>query len=113
MGFVQLGVALSLPLADRLGSSSTAWLRLLFAAVFILVLTRAPWRSFSRAAVVPLLGLGVATAVMTGCYLAAAQRIDLGLASAIEFLGPLGVAVAFGAGPGSSGRPWPPSGSSA
>lgn len=98
MGFVQLGVALSLPLAERLGSSSTAWLRLLFAAVFIMILTRAPWRSFSRAALLPLIGLGVATAGMTGFYLAAAQRIDLGLASAIEFLGPLCVAVALGTG---------------
>jgi inner membrane transporter RhtA len=43
--------------------------------------------------------LGVVTALVTMLFMAAVERIPLGTASALEFLGPLGVAVAT-AGPG-------------
>jgi inner membrane transporter RhtA len=42
--------------------------------------------------------LGVATAGVTMCFMAAIDRLPLGTASALEFLGPLGVAVARGQG---------------
>ncbi len=41
--------------------------------------------------------LGTTTAAMTLCFFAAIQRLPLGLAIAIDFLGPLSVAV-FGYG---------------
>jgi inner membrane transporter RhtA len=46
-----------------------------------------------RGALWPAVLLGVISAVMTMAFLAAVHRIPLGTASAIEFLGPLGVAV--------------------
>ena len=42
--------------------------------------------------------LGVVTAGVTMCFMAAVARLPLGTASALEFLGPLGVAVARGRG---------------
>ena len=41
---------------------------------------------------------------MTLCFMAAVARLPLGTASALEFLGPLGVAIAFGRG---AAKTWP------
>ena len=55
-----------------------------------------------------MVALGVVTAGMTMLFMAAVARLPLGTASALEFLGPLGVAVAAaGAGGGCCGRAWP------
>lgn len=89
---VQLGSALSVPLIERVGAAGTAWLRLTFGALVFLAIARPPLRSVRRADVLPLLGLGVASGVLTVCFLAAIQRIPLGTAVAVEFLGPLTVA---------------------
>jgi inner membrane transporter RhtA len=48
--------------------------------------------------------LGVVTAALTLMFMAAVARLPLGTASALEFLGPLGVAVARGRG---AGPVWP------
>jgi inner membrane transporter RhtA len=48
--------------------------------------------------------LGVVTAALTLLFMAAVARLPLGTASALEFLGPLGVAVARGRG---RGMVWP------
>jgi inner membrane transporter RhtA len=48
--------------------------------------------------------LGVVTGAMTLCYMAAVARLPLGTASALEFLGPLGVAIARGRG---AAKAWP------
>src|SRR5690606_35603109 len=56
-----------------------------------------PLRRYSRAQWMSALGLGVTIAGMTLCFFAAIERIPLGLAVAIDFLGPLAVAtVALG-----------------
>ncbi|GAA2006151.1 EamA family transporter [Nakamurella flavida] len=89
---VQLGSALSVGLVDEIGPAGTAWLRLSFGAVVLVLLARPPLRSVRRADLPTLLGLGVATGGMTIAFLAALERIPLGTAVAIEFLGPLGVA---------------------
>ena len=100
---VQLGVAVSVGLADRIGAEGVAWLRLVCAAV-VLVAALRPWRmSFSRSALLTCVALGVTTAVMTLLFMAAVVRLPLGTASALEFLGPLGVAVMRGSG---AGRVW-------
>jgi inner membrane transporter RhtA len=97
---VQVGLAVSVTLIDRVGAEGAAWLRLVWAGLLLLVLGR-PWRHrFSRAALGAAVGLGVATAAVTLLFMAAVARLPLGTASAIEFLGPLGVAVARGRGTG-------------
>jgi len=89
---VQLAAALSVDLIDTVGPAGTAWLRLSFGALVFLALARPPVRRVRRRDVPVLLGLGIATGLVTTCFLAAIERIPLGTAVAIEFLGPLTVA---------------------
>jgi inner membrane transporter RhtA len=89
---VQLGSALSVGLIESVGPAGTAWLRLSMGGLILLAIGRPPLRSIRRADVLPLLGLGVTTGVMTVGFLAAIEHIPLGTAVAIEFLGPLTVA---------------------
>ncbi len=89
---VQLGSALSVDLISTVGPAGTAWLRLSMGALVFLALARPPLCEVRRGDVPPLLGLGVATGLVTVAFLAAIERIPLGTAVAIEFLGPLTVA---------------------
>src|SRR5260370_39148486 len=98
MTCVQLGLALSVPLFGQIGPLGAVWLRLAWAAVILLVAVRPrPWR-FRRPILAAAVGLGVVTAGLTMLFMAAVARLPLGTASALEFLGPLGVAVARGRG---------------
>lgn len=97
---LQTGTALTVTLAEQLGSAGAAWLRMCFAAGLMFAFVRPPRGSVSRQTLGSALLLGLMSAGMMGFFLAAAQRIDLGTASAIEFLGPLSVAVAKGNGRG-------------
>lgn len=90
---VQLGLALSVPLFDEVGAAGTAWLRLIAGAVIFLLINRPPMRSLRRSDLQLLLPLGIASGFITIAFLTALERIPLGTAVAIEFLGPLGVAV--------------------
>ncbi|MGI5126565.1 EamA family transporter [Pseudonocardia sp. CA-107938] len=95
---VQLGLAVAVTLIDRIGIEGAAWLRLAWAGVLLLVLVRPHPAAFSRATFTACVLLGVVTAAVTLLFMAAVARIPLGTASALEFLGPLGVAVATGRG---------------
>jgi inner membrane transporter RhtA len=95
---VQLGLAASVGLFDRIGPEGAAWLRLAWAGVLLLVLVRPrPWR-LPRSGLLAAVALGVVTAALTLLFMAAVARLPLGTASALEFLGPLGVAIARGRG---------------
>ncbi len=95
---VQLGVAASVGLFDDIGAEGAACLRLAFAGLILLAFVRPRRSAFSRSGFIAALGLGVAIAVVTMCFMAAVDRIPLGTASALEFLGPLSVAVMRGRG---------------
>lgn len=98
MVMVQLGVAASVGFFDKIGAGGTAWLRLLWAAPIFLAIAR-PWRTtWTRANLQTCVALGFVTASLTLCFLNAVARIPLGTASALEFLGPLTVAVLRGRG---------------
>ncbi len=98
MGLVQVGVAASVGLIDQLGVAGTSWLRLTWAALILLVVGR-PWRlRLTRSTLALCAALGVATAGSTVLFLAAVDRLTLGTACALEFLGPLAVAVVHGRG---------------
>jgi inner membrane transporter RhtA len=93
MTLVQVGLALSVGLIGELGADGTAWLRLSWAGLLMLVLVRPRLRTFGREALLAGVALGVVTAAITLLFMAAIARLPLGTASALEFLGPLGVAV--------------------
>jgi inner membrane transporter RhtA len=95
---VQVGLALSIGLMDRIGSDGAAWLRLAWAGLILLVVVRPRRASFTRSTFMTCVVLGVVTAGITLLFMASVDRIPLGTASALEFLGPLGVAVAQGRG---------------
>lgn len=90
---VQLGVVAAFSVFDRMGPDGAAWLRLSWAGLIFLVLVRPrPWR-LPRRDLVACLALGVVTAFVTILFMFAVERIPVGTASALEFLGPLSVAV--------------------
>lgn len=90
---VQLGLAASVGLIDQIGAGGAAWLRLFWAGVLLLVVVRPRLSAFSHEALRAGVALGVVTAGVTLLFMAAVARLPLGTASALEFLGPLGVAV--------------------
>jgi inner membrane transporter RhtA len=88
-----LGASLAVHLFDEVPVPVVAWLRVVGAAVVLLVFVR-PWRRrWSRTELVAAGAFGVATAVMNLCFYLAIDRVPLGTAVAIEFLGPVAVAV--------------------
>lgn len=89
---VQLANALSVVVIEQVGAAGTAWLRMCFGALFLWVIARPAIRSIRRADLPALIGLGIVTGFMATFFLAAIERIPLGTAVAIEFLGPLTVA---------------------
>jgi inner membrane transporter RhtA len=89
---VQLSNALSVSVLEQVGAAGTAWLRMCFGVVFLWMIARPAIRSLRRKDLPALLALGVVTGFMTTFFLAAVERIPLGTAVAIEFLGPLTVA---------------------
>ncbi len=95
---VQLGLAASVGLIDDLGAEGAAWLRLAWAGVLLLVVVRPRRRDYTRQTFAACVLLGLVTAGVTLLFMASLARLPLGTASALEFLGPLGVAVARGKG---------------
>jgi inner membrane transporter RhtA len=101
---VQIGLAVAVGLIDDIGAEGAAWLRLAWAGVLLLVIVRPRRSDFPDNTLVACVALGVVTAAVTLLFMAALARLPLGTASALEFLGPLGVAVARGKG---GARTWP------
>lgn len=91
---VQFGAALATTLFADLGPSGTTFLRLLFAAVILAASWRPDPRTYSREQL-RLAGLfGLVLGAMNLSFYLALDRLPLGVAVTIEFVGPLGVAVA-------------------
>ena len=91
---IQLGAAVAIDLFPVIGPVATVFLRVLFSALLLVAVAR---RSIGRAALrhaPSLLLYGAILGIMNLCFYSAIARIPLGIAVAIEFVGPLGVAVA-------------------
>ncbi|MGE7368353.1 EamA family transporter [Neorhizobium sp. NPDC001467] len=95
---VQIGAALSKSVMQDLGSFGTTWLRLCIAAVALNLIVRPRVRTYERRHWLAAAALGGSMATMTLCFFAAIERIPLGLAVAIDFLGPLTIATLYGIG---------------
>ncbi|GAB2663538.1 EamA family transporter [Saccharopolyspora gloriosae] len=90
---VQTGAAVSTWMFGSLGPVGAAFSRLALAALILLLFVRPDFRSISWEALLSAAGLGVVSAAMTLCYFQAIDRIPLGTASTLEYLGPFAVAV--------------------
>ncbi|MDP9823775.1 EamA family transporter [Nocardioides massiliensis] len=92
---VQLGAAVAKDLFTEISPTAMVWLRLTTSAVVLLVLVRPRLRGRTRADWAVVLAYGVAMLSMNWAIYLSFARIPLGVAVAIEFLGPLLLAVAM------------------
>ena len=91
---VQLGSGLSKPMMVELGPIGTTVLRLAWAALLLTLIVRPRFARYDARQWLAAFLLGLAMTATAIFYFESLQRIPLGLASAIEFLGPLGIAAA-------------------
>lgn len=94
IGSVQFGAALATTLFDDLGPSGTTLGRLAFAAVILMALWRPDPRAYAPAQLRLAALFGLVLGGMNLSFYLALDRLPLGVAVTIEFVGPLGVAVA-------------------
>jgi inner membrane transporter RhtA len=93
MTSIQFGASIAKGLFPLLGAAGTTLFRTSFAAFLLLMIWR-PWRTpLSRQSWQNLALYGGALGVMNLCFYLSLQRIPLGVAVALEFTGPLGVAL--------------------
>jgi inner membrane transporter RhtA len=89
----QVGAAFAKALFPAVGPQGAAALRIGLGAAALFAVLR-PWRRWPRPApVLPLVGLGVTTATAIVCFYQALTHLPLGVAIALQFLGPLAVAI--------------------
>ena len=91
---VQLGAAIAKSLFDELGPGGTVFLRIAFAAIVLLVLWRPKLGGYARGDYTVAVVFGLTLVAMNFSLYMALDRIPLGVAVTLEFVGPLGVAVA-------------------
>lgn len=89
---IQLGAAVAVGLFDSLGPMSTTFLRIALSAVLLLVARWSQVDARARRHVGLLLLFGLVIGAMNLAFYGSIARIPLGVAVAIEFIGPLGVA---------------------
>jgi inner membrane transporter RhtA len=90
----QLGASLAKGLFPAIGPEGAAALRLTLGAIMLLAVAR-PWRAWPREAPwLPMIVLGLSTAGAVLFFYMALRRLPQGVAISLQFLGPLGVAIA-------------------
>lgn len=93
MSSIQASASLAKTIFPVVGPAGTTALRLLVAAAILLAVMR-PWtKNIPRSAWKLIAVFGLATASMNLCFYEALSRIPLGVAVALEFTGPLTVAM--------------------
>ena len=90
----QVGAALAKGLIQELGPIGTVFLRIGLAAVVLLMIQRPQLKGYTRANYFLLMLFGLGLGAMNLCFYGAIERIPLGIAVTLEFVGPLGVATA-------------------
>ncbi|HYJ21520.1 MAG TPA: EamA family transporter [Solirubrobacterales bacterium] len=90
---VQCGAALATTLFDDLGPQGAVFLRSAFGAAALLLLARGRLPSLHGRRLWDVVLFGLSLAGVNLCFYAALDRLPLGVAVTLEFVGPLGVAV--------------------
>jgi inner membrane transporter RhtA len=90
---VQSGAAIAVRIFPQAGPVGAVWLRLAFSAVLMLAVARPALRSTPRPALLVAVAFGVVLAAMNTAFYLAIDRVPLGVAVTVEFIGPLAVAV--------------------
>src|SRR6202162_2397392 len=91
---VQMRATVARRLFPYLGPTATVFVRVGFGALILLAIARPGLRRLSVAQWRGVLPLGLVLPPLNLCFLQSIARIPLGIAVTIEFLGPLGVAIA-------------------
>ena len=91
---VQFGGALAVTLLPLIGVVGSVLLRLLLAAVILVALVRPRWRGRNRGDWLTVTLFAVALTSMNLTFYASLERLPIGVAVTIEFLGPLTLAAA-------------------
>jgi inner membrane transporter RhtA len=89
----QVGAAVGAHAFPAIGPAGVTAVRQFVAAAVLLPVARPDFRRFTRAQWWPTIALGLVFATMNLSLYTAVDRIGLGLAVTLEFLGPLGVAI--------------------
>src|SRR3954452_8035362 len=92
---VQIGAAFAVRIFDDLGPAGASALRVAFAAAMLLAIWRPKVRGVPRADLMLCAQLGLTLGVMNYTFYESLDRLPLGVAVTIEFVGPLGLAVAL------------------
>jgi inner membrane transporter RhtA len=87
-----IGAAIAVLLFDEVEPQTVAWFRLIGATIALLVVSRGWWTGWTRRQLVAAGVFGIATALMNTFFYLAIDRVDLGKAVTIEFIGPIAVA---------------------
>ena len=90
---VQFGAAFAKTLFDELGAGGTVFVRTLVAAIVLVLIWRPRLAGHDRRDLGLALVFGLVLAAMNFCFYSSIERIPLGIAVTLEFVGPLGVAV--------------------
>ncbi len=90
---VQLGAGIAKSLFDEVSPTTVVWLRLATSALVLLAVARPRLRGRARADLLVVLGYGASLGLMNWSIYQSFQRIPLGIAVTIEFIGPLTLAV--------------------
>ena len=89
---VQFGGALAATLVPVVGAAGSVTLRLLFATVVLLLVARPRLRGHRAAAWRTVVAFGLALGLMNLAFYASLERLPIGVAVTVEFLGPLTLA---------------------
>lgn len=89
----QLGSAIAKSLFEQLNPFAVVFLRVAFAAIVLMLLWRPQWKHVPRSSYPVLILFGLTLALMNLSFYLAIERIPIGIAVTLEFIGPLGVAV--------------------
>lgn len=89
---MQIGAAFAKLLFPEVGPAGMVFMRVGFAAIILFALCRPSWNLQIQQHFKVLIGFGVVLSLMNLSFYASIERIPIGIAATLEFIGPLGLA---------------------